>query len=264
MNKNTPKKQSHLCVQFSARQKTLPKKGLPSIYAREIFIKSVFRITLFVGVISCISAQPKLSFYLGGGFYNPGLVGLDPDSNDVIPSMNLFNRNILMDWGVKYQFYPNARIGYSQSHSFHTGTIGESNFSRSLTYRVLSIETFFFPREKLELNFTLAPMLNKGTIELTASATSKDWDDFLKNLDKDNENVSLVIGGIMSKNWFGFSSMVGARYYLTAAMSIEGRLGYYKNFYNSKNWELEKSKVLGPKMAIDKMPVFQLFYVFGF
>jgi len=51
---------------------------------------------------------------------------------------------------------------------------------------------------------------------------------------------------------------------LTAAMSIEGRLGYYKNFYNSKNWELEKSKVLGPKMAIDKMPVFQLFYVFGF
>ena len=234
-------------------------------------MKSIIKIIVLFSLLSCVSAQPsfissppKISFYLGTGFYNPGLIGIDPDSNSIIPKMNLLDRNLLLDWGVKYMFYPNARVGYSQSFSFHSGTIGESNYFRTITFRELSIETFYFPWERVEINFMFAPMLNTGQIQLTAPASSADWDSFLKKLDEDNDNISLTVEGVMYKNWLGFSSMIGGRYYLTSSMSIEGRLGYYRNFYSRKNWKLEKSNVIGPKLSIKNLPVFQIFYVIGF
>jgi hypothetical protein len=107
-------------------------------------------------------------------------------------------------------------------------------------------------------------MLNTGKIQLTAPASSADWDSFLKKLDEDNDNISLTVEGVMYKNWLGFSSMIGGRYYLTSSMSIEGRIGYYRNFYSRKNWKLEKSNVIGPKLSIKNLPVFQIFYVIGF
>ena len=235
-------------------------------------MKSIIKIIILFSVLSSVSAQPsilskppKISFYLGTGFYNPGLIGLDPESNAIIPKMNLLDRNLLISWvNIKYMFYPNARVGYSQSQSFHTGTIGESNYSRTITFRELSIETFYFQFPRFELNFSLAPMYNTGTIQLTAPASSADWDSFLKNLDEDNDNISLTVEGVMYKNWLGFASMIGGRYYLTSSMSIEGRLGYYRNFYSRKNWKLEKSNVIGPKLSIKNLPVFQIFYVIGF
>ena len=235
-------------------------------------MKRSIKIIVLFSLLSCVSAQPsflsappKISFYLGTGFYNPGLSGIDPDSNSVIPKMNLFQRNLLLSWiNVKYMFYPNARIGYSQSRSFHTGTIGESNYNRTITFREFSIETFYFPWERVEFNFTLAPMFNTGKIKLTASASSADWDSFLKNLDEDNDNISLTVEGVMYKNWLGFASMIGGRYYLSPSMSIEGRLGYYRNFYSRKNWKLEKSNVIGPKLSIKNLPIIQIFYVIGF
>ena len=68
--------------------------------------------------ISTGMAQPKWTFHIGSGFYQPSLGYLDPDSNSVIPSLSAFGKNILIDWGMKYQFYPNARVGYSRSNSF--------------------------------------------------------------------------------------------------------------------------------------------------
>ena len=47
-------------------------------------------------------------------------------------------------------------------------------------------------------------------------------------------------------------------------MSIEGRFGYYRNFYNRENWKLEKSNVIGPELSIKNLPIFQIFYVLGF
>ena len=54
--------------------------------------------------ISTGMAQPKWTFHIGSGFYQPSLGYLDPDSNSVIPSLSAFGKNILIDWGVKYQF----------------------------------------------------------------------------------------------------------------------------------------------------------------
>ena len=55
--------------------------------------------------LTVISAQPKLSFHLGSGFYKPSLGYLDPDSNSVIPSLSAFGKNILIDWGDKALCY---------------------------------------------------------------------------------------------------------------------------------------------------------------
>jgi hypothetical protein len=107
-------------------------------------------------------------------------------------------------------------------------------------------------------------MYNTGTIQLTAPASSADWDSFLKNLDEDNDNISLTVEGVMKKNWLGFSSFIGGRYYLSPSMSIEGRFGYYRNFYSRENWKLEKSNVIGPELSIKNLPIFQIFYVLGF
>ena len=88
-------------------------------------------ITLIFG-LTVISAQPKLSFHLGSGFYKPSLGYLDPDSNSVIPSLCSFGKNILITWGVKYQFYPNQRIGYTRSNYSNPGKIVDYDYFRTI------------------------------------------------------------------------------------------------------------------------------------
>ena len=113
-------------------------------------------------LISLGLSQPKLNIQLGGGFYSPSLIGLDPDSNNVLPKASFLSKNLLLNWGIRYQIYPNMRVGYTQSHSLHSGKIGSSKYWRNIAFRSLSFETFYYLREKMELNFTLAPMINKG------------------------------------------------------------------------------------------------------
>ena len=215
----------------------------------------------FLLVISFGMAQPKWSFHLGSGFYQPTLGSLDPDNNSVIPSMSAFGKNILIDWGVKYQFYPNARVGYSRSNSYHTGKIGDSDYLRTISYRMLTFETFYYPREKMELNFMLAPMYNKGIIKLTAKSSSSDWDTILNSYE--NSSVTLTTGGEMTKRWFGLASMIGFRYYFRPGIAIDAKAGFIRNAYSEKNWKLEKEKVSGPTMNIKKLPVFNVHFVFG-
>ncbi len=205
--------------------------------------------------------QPKWNGYIGGGFYNPSLVGLDSDSNSVIPSSTTFNKNILLNWGFQYQFYPNARIGIMQFHSFHSGELGSSTFSRTLTYRMFPIETFFYLRKRIELNFTLAPMWNKGTIKLTAPSSNTDWDNILDSYG--NASVSYDTESSMVKRWFGFSSTIGIKYYLFTWMAVDAKMGFIQNFYSEKNWKFAGKKVTGPKMDIKVLPVFNLHLVFG-
>jgi len=211
--------------------------------------------------ISIGMSQPKWSFHIGSGFYNPSLGYLDPDSNYVIPSLSAFSENILIDWGVKYQFYPNARVGYARSNSYHTGKIGDSDYLRTISYRMLTFETFYYPQENLEINFLLGPMYNKGIIKLTAKSTSTDWDTVLNSYG--NSGATLTTGGEMSKRWFGLASMIGFRFYMTPQFAVEGKAGYIRNTYSEKNWKLEKEKVAGPTMNIEKLPVFNIHFVFG-
>ena len=206
-------------------------------------------------------AQPKLSFHLGGGFYSPRLGMLDPDSNNVIPSLSAFSKNMLIDWGFKYQFYPNARVGYARSNSYHSGKVGASGFLRTISYRMLTFETFYYPRKQMELNFMLAPMYNKGTVKLTAESTSGDWNTLLGSYG--NSSVKLSTDAEMTKRWFGLASMIGFRYYIFSWLAVDGKAGFIQNSYSEKKWRLEKEKIDGPTMDIKKLPVFNIHLVLG-
>ena len=206
-------------------------------------------------------SQPKLNIQLGSGFYSPSLVGLDPDSNNVLPKGSFLSKNLLLNWGVRYQIYPNMRVGYTQSHSLHSGKIGSSKYWRNIAFRSISFETFYYLRERMELNFTLAPMINKGNISITDEKPSDDMDTLLGSYN--NSSVSLTTGGTMTKTWLGFASHVGFRYYFSTLLSVEGKVGYYNSSYEENGWRLEGEKVTRPKMNIKKLPVLQLNLVIG-
>jgi len=224
--------------------------------------QSLSKLIFCAGILcASIHAQPKWSFHLGGGFYSPSLGFLDPDSNSVIPSLSSFSKNILLDWGVKYQFYPNARVGYARSNSYHSGKVGDSGFLRTISYRMLTFETFYYPRKRMELNFMLAPMYNKGTVKLTAESSSGDWDTLLGSYG--NSSVKLSTDGEMTKRWFGLASMIGFRYYVFSWLAVDGKAGFIQNSYSEKKWKLEKEKIDGPTMDIKKLPVFNIHLVLG-
>ena len=218
--------------------------------SRILAILSIFILTKEV------YSQPKYNFLVGLGYYNPKI-----ETSSPIPNLGFVGKNLLLNWGVRYEIYPNVRIGYTQSHSLHLGSIGSSNYLRNLSYRSISFETFYYIKEKMELNFTLAPMINKGSITITAKAPTDDWDSLLTSYG--NSSVRLKTGGSMTKRWLGFSSHVGYRYYFSRLLSVEGKLGYYMSSYSEKNWKLEGEKVTGPPMKLGRLPVFQVNLVIG-
>ena len=220
------------------------------------------QIVLFL-LVTIGYAQPKLNIQLGSGFYSPNLVGLDSDSNSTSPPSNFFSNNLLLNWGIRYQIYPNIRAGYTQSHSIHIGDkIGSSNYFRNIAYRSFSFETFYYAKERIEINFTLAPMLNKGSISLTSESDVQDMNNLLSSY-KDGSTIKLKSGGTMTKTWLGFASHIGVRYYFSNLTSIEAKAGYYLSSYKETDWKIEGKKVIGPKMEIGKLPVLQLNAVFG-
>ena len=220
------------------------------------------QIVLFL-FLSIGYAQPKLNIQLGAGFYSPNLIGMDRDSNSIIPPSSFFSNNLLLNWGIRYQIYPNIRAGYTQSHSIHMeGKIGSSNYFRNIAYRSLSFETFYYAKERIEINFTLAPMFNKGSISLTSESDVQDMNTLLSSY-KDGSTIKLKSGGTMTKTWLGFASHIGVRYYFSNLTSIEAKAGYYLSSYKETNWKLEGKNVTGPKMEIGKLPVLQLNAVFG-
>jgi len=226
---------------------------------RKVYTSKLILMYCLLGGV--LLSQPKLNIQLGGGYYNPKLIGLDPDSNNVIPSGSLLSNNLLLNWGVRYQIYHNMRLGYTQSHSLHFGKIGSSNYSRNIAFRSISFETFYYVREKMELNFTLAPMINMGRISIIDEKASADMDTLLSSYN--NSSVNLSTGGTMKKTWLGFASHVGLRYYFSSLLSVEGKIGYYNSSYSENNWKLEGEKVTGPKMKIKELPIIQFNLIIG-
>ena len=217
--------------------------------------KSKFILSTFLFLGAAFS-QPKFNFILGTGYYNPKI-----ETSDPIPKIGFVGKNLLLNWGMRYQIYPNVRIGYAQSHSLHFGTIGSSRYRRNISYRAFSFETFYYLKEKMELNFTISPMFNKGSITITAEAPTDDWDSLLSTYG--NSSVNLKTGSSMTKSWLGFSSLVGFRYYFSRLLSVESKLGYFMSSYSEKNWKLEGEKVTGPLMEIGRLPILQVNLVIG-
>ena len=99
-------------------------------------MKSQIQVLLFFLIISLGYTQPRLSFDLGLGIYQPSLIGYD--DNNTFPSSNALNRNVLFNWGVYYEFFFNARFGMStltsidseDSENFILGNQSSADFHR--------------------------------------------------------------------------------------------------------------------------------------
>ena len=235
-------------------------------------MKSQIQVLLFFLIISLGYTQPRLSFDLGLGIYQPSLIGYD--DNNTFPSSNALNRNVLFNWGVYYEFFYNARFGMStltsidseDSENFILGNQSSADFNRRITYRFFPIETFFRLRPRIELNFTLMPIWGRSVIFLVTNPPQQldDWESFLTLFNDGDVGLSAMkASDNMASNWFGYGSMLGFRYYLTSRMAIDFKSGFMNNSYDETRWYLMEKKVTGPKMKIDGLPIFTLKILYG-
>ena len=231
----------------------------------------VLSISLFLFWGNDAFCQPKLSLDLGVGFYEPTLSGFDDNETVQFPTKSIFNRNLLFNWGIYYEFFNNARIGYNSLTSYEIGKNilllnSEAIFRRSLIYSIFPIETFFRWRPKIELNFTLAPIWGRGRIEMdtTPGDKTEDWNFFINSFGGETDPVSdMGATDVMKKDWFGYCSMLGLRYYISSRMAVDVKGGFMNNFYKNKNWRIQRQIVTGPSMSIDDLPIFSLKFIYG-
>ena len=220
---------------------------------------------------SFVLAQPKLSIDLGIGFYEPTLSGFDENETVQFPTKGILNRNLLLNWGIYYEFFSNARIGYNSFTSYEIGKDilllnSEAIFRRSINYRLFPIETFFRWKPKIELNFTLAPIWGRGRIELdtTPGDKTEDWNFFLNSFGGSEDPVKdMGATDAMKSDWYGYTGMLGFRYYISSRLALDIKGGFINNSYKDDKWRVQRQSVTGPKMKIDDLPIFSFKVVYG-
>ena len=169
--------------------------------------------------------------------------------------------SMMFNFSFSYQFYSNARVGYSQWISFRSDKYSGEDFSRSFKYRALVIETFYFPMKQLELNFTLGPMINSGSISLATKQTIEAWDELLGEFN--NSGVDVSASDEMTTTFIGISSAVEARFYVKPYIAIEVKIGFIENYYSEDKWKFQDQDIKGPNIDIEDMPVFTFGLVYG-
>jgi len=228
-------------------------------------------LVLFASLFLCFSkvkSQPKLSIDVGMGLYQPSLDVFDDNSSN-FPSAGFINRNFLLNYGIYYEFFSNARIGYNSFTSFDTGELKLGNFNgaflRTLHYRIFAIETFFRWKPRIELNFTLSPVWGRGVIQLDTKPEdmTDDWNDLLEIFGDEDPMTDMAATSRMRKNWIGYAGIIGFRYYISSRLAIDLKSGFLNNFYKEDNWKLYNTKVKGPKMEINELPIFSLKFIYG-
>ena len=164
----------------------------------------------------------------------------------------------MINWGVYYEFFNNARIGYNSFTSYEIGknlSLPNSSaiFRRSLVYRMFPVETYFRWRPNIELNFTLAPIWGRGRIEMDTTPGDKtaDWNFFINSLGGNPDPVEdMGATDVMISDWFGYSSMLGLRYYISSRMAVDLKGGFMNNFYKNDKWRVQRQPITGPKINI--------------
>ena len=236
-------------------------------------MKSQIYVLLIFFLSSVGFSQPKLSLDLGLGLYQPTLTGFD--ENDIaFPNSSFANRNLMLNWGIYYEFFNNARIGYNSFLSYDgtnklevqlTNANAKASFRRTIQYRFFPIETFFRWKPRIELNFTLSPIWGKSEISLETSSEDQleFWQSFMNSFGEGSSLGTLKSTEKMTSNWFGYSSVLGLRYYVTSRIGIDIKSGFMNNFYNEKNWKLNGRKVSGPEMKISDLPIFSLKFIYA-
>jgi len=213
--------------------------------------------------------QPKLSIDLGLGFYEPTMVGFDQNDDVFFPTGSVLKRNLLLNWGVYYEFFSNARIGYNSFISVELGTMDLQNsspaFIRSLKYRMFPLETFFRWRPKIEINFTLAPVWGRGriTVETIPSEKKDDWNELLNSFGDSDPMEEMGSSDAMINDWIGYSGMIGIRYYISSRIGLDFKAGFLNNSYDKTSWRLFRKKVIGPELKIDELPIFSFKVIYG-
>ncbi|MBI90077.1 MAG: hypothetical protein CMG60_08325 [Candidatus Marinimicrobia bacterium] len=231
----------------------------------------VFILSLLLFAWDRAYSQPKISVDMGFGFYEPTLSGFDDNLSIQFPTKGFLNRNLLLNWGISYEFFNNARIGYNSLLSYEIGNnleIVNSNavFRRSIRYRMFPIETYFRWKPRIELNFTLTPIWGRGRIEMdtTPGDKTEDWNDLINSFGGDQDPITdMGATDVMISDWIGYGSKLGVRYYVNSRLAIDVKGGFMNNFYNNDNWRIQRQKVTGPKMKITDLPVFSLKIVYG-
>ena len=213
-----------------------------------------------------VMAQPKISLELGLGIYEPILSGFD--DNNQFPVAKVWNRNLLTNYGIFYQFFYNARVGYSSYTSWDVGEMTSDGgsmpiFSRSITYRMFPIETYFRIKPTIELNFSLTPIWGRSKISLNTrlNQSGDDWNIFLSVYG--NEPLEIATTDAMRQDWLGYSGQLGIRYYLRSFLGLVLKLGFMHNYYSEKNWRLQGNTITGPVYDIEKLPIYAFRIIYG-
>ncbi len=229
----------------------------------------VFTIVILFITVEPVISQPKISSDFGFGFYEPTMEGFDENSDVPFPTGAIYNRNMLVNWSIYYEFFSNARIGYNLLTSIEVGELELTDshpvFWRTIRYNMFPLETFFRWRPKIELNFTLAPIWGRGkiTVETTPSGKTDNWNELLNSFGDSDPMDKMGSTDAMLNDWYGYSGMIGIRYYYSSRIGFDFKAGFLNNSYNEKNWRLYKKDVVGPKMKIDSLPLFSFKVVYG-
>ena len=230
----------------------------------------IYKLILFVPLFFCLSeirSQPKISIDLGMGFYQPTLDGFD--DNSFFPSTNALSKNLLANYGVYYEFFNNARIGYNTFSSYHAGEVAGIDFTgvftRAIHYRIFALETFFRWKPRIELNFTLSPVWGRGIIRMDTNTDESvsDWNELLTSFESSATIDDIGSTNSMVKNWIGYSGIIGIRYYFSSRIAIDFKSGFLNNTYKEDNWILSNTRVRGPRLNIDKLPILSLKLIYG-
>ena len=225
-----------------------------------------------------IHGQPKISVDLGMGFYEPTMNGFDKNDLVAFPTGNFINRNTLFNFSTYYEFFPNARIGYNVLKSIDLGRLegfetSKPVFYRTINYRMFPLETFFRLKPKVELNFTLTPIWGRGKLTLETKPSSSDdgvghtitddWNELFNSFGDEDPLSQVASDNSMKSDWFGFSGMIGYRYYIRPWMGIDFKAGFLNNSYKKDRWRFQGKRVKGPDLKIDKIPIFSLKLVYA-
>ncbi len=199
-----------------------------------------------------------MEFGLLLGWYQPELTGLDTSLESSASGSEVLRKNLLAGYRFSLPLFPSARIGYSQGGSYFSGSSDTTEFSRKLVYRMFILETYFRPMRRLELNFTLAPMWNRAVIRLDTKNTKSVWDAQIGNY-----RIDVQAPEKMTNSFFGFSSLIGVRYYLLSWLAIDIRTGFMSSRYDPAKWKLNGEKISGPALKLDDEPLFTIQVIFS-
>ncbi len=215
---------------------------------------------LIVLGISILAGQPRTMMALNGGYYEPTLSGFE--TNTEIPTPNFMAKNVLYGLSIERQIFYNTRLTYSGYNSRQTGkTTSGASFTRTLSYRIVGLQTFYWPWHRIELNFSVGGIIGRGVINLNTKNTSTAWDALLNSYG--NSSVSLSSSDNMTKWWAGFTSSIGLRIYLRSWLGLDVKAGFMQNGYSSSGWKFQGKNVNGPALNLKEVPLYSLQLFFG-